>query len=228
MFNLYNHVIKPAKGFRIKNVEKLRQALKKDHRVIDLYDLKTKNSYRTTVSHLAKNSLSFSKFSSFLYLLLKYLKVERVLETGTSLGINALYLAGPESVKKVVTIEASPIVAKIAKEQFSKLLQHKITSTEGTIQDVLEAQLVKEKPELCFLDADHRSEAILFCINKIIEHVPNVKCIVIHDIYWSRDMKYAWERIVKDYQFALTVDLFQAGLIFPNLEMSKQHFTLRF
>ena len=196
--------------------------------MIDLYDLKSKHSYRKTISSIAKTSLSTPKFSSFLFQLINYLKVTRIVETGTSLGINSLYLAGPQLVKNVSTIEASPIIASIAKKQFGKVLQHKIQIKTGTIQNEFEALVVKEQPELCFLDADHQSEAVKYCVDTLMKLCPDIKCIIIHDIYWSEDMLLGWNEIKDNDQFALTVDLFQAGLIFPSLDMPKQHFTLRF
>ncbi|WP_436516718.1 O-methyltransferase [Ekhidna sp. To15] len=228
LFDLFNNAIKPAAKFRLENVEQLRSELKSDHQIIDLFDLKEKKSYRKTVSSISKSSLSEPKFSAFLYLLIKHLKVTRVLETGTSLGINSLYMAGPELIKKVNTIEASPIIASLAKKQFSKLLQHKIEIKIGTIQDEFEALVVREQPEICFIDADHRSEAVKYCLDHLLKHCPQIKCIVIHDIYWSEDMLKGWKEMVDNDEFRLTIDLFQAGLIFPKIDMPKQHFTLRF
>ena len=228
LFDLYNQVIKPSSNFRLANVEKLRNELKKNHQIIDLFDLKEKKNYRKTISSIAHTSLSTPKFSSFLYLLIDHLNVKKVLETGTSLGINSLYMAGPALIQKVCTIEASPIIASLAKKQFSKLLQHKIEIKEGTIADEFESLIVKEQPELCFIDADHRSSAIKQCVGLLIKHCPQVKCIVIHDIYWSKDMLKGWNELIRMKHFSLTVDLFQAGLIFPNMDMPKQHFTLCF
>lgn len=228
LFELFNQVIKPAKKFRLDNIEKLRKELYHNHEVIDLFDLKSKTNYRKTISSIAKTSLSTPKFSAFLHHLIEYLNVETVLETGTSLGINALYLAGPERVNKVVTIEASPIVATFANNQFSKVFQRKIEIKQGTIQEVFEPLVIKIQPTLCFIDADHRSDAVCFCIESIMTHCPSIKCIVIHDIYWSKDMRRSWNQFVNDERFNLTVDLFQAGLIIPNIQMPKQHFTLRF
>ena len=221
-------MIKPSKKFKLENVESLRKQLIKDHQLIDIYNLKNGESSRKTISSIAKTSLSTRNFSSFLYLLSEFLVVEGTVETGTSLGINALYLAGPPNVKKVVTIEASPILSKIAKNQFEKLLQHKIEVSQGVIDDKFESAIIKEQPDLCFLDADHRSEAVKWCLDVIMTHQPKIKCIVVHDIYWSMDMKKAWETIVSDKRFNLTIDLFQAGVIFPSIDMPKQHFALRF
>lgn len=228
LFELYNKVIIPSKKFRLQSVERLRKSLKSEDQIIDLYDLKTGKNYRKTIGYIAKTSLSKPRFSAFLNRLIIHLGIEKAVETGTSLGINTLYMAGGNTVKKVVTIEASPILASIARKQFSMLLQHKIQINEGTIQDILESTLASVQPDFCFIDADHRSSAVLFCLDAIIKQCPEIKCIVIHDIYWSSDMLAAWNHIQQDSRFSLTIDIFQAGIIFPNLEMPKQHFTLRF
>lgn len=228
LFELYNKVIKPSRNFSLANVEKLRKELTRNHQIIDLYDLKTKENYKRTISSIAKTSLSTRRFSAFLHLLIDHLGYEKIVETGTSLGINSLYLAGPDSAKKVTTLEASTVIASIAKKQFSKLLHHKIEIKGGTIQEEFESLLVKEQPELCFLDADHRSEVVKMCVDLIMAHCPDIKCIIIHDIYWSPDMLAGWNQLIEEPRFPLTIDLFQAGIIFPQMKMQKQHFTLRF
>ncbi|WP_421765636.1 O-methyltransferase [Ekhidna sp.] len=228
LFDLYNQVVIPSKKYRLASVENLRNNLKKNEQIVDLYDLKTGKNYRQTVGYIAKTSLSRTRFSAFLNRLIDYLAIERAVETGTSLGVNTLYMAGSDKVKRVVTIEASPILASIATKQFSELLQHKIQINEGTIQDIFESTIASVQPELCFIDADHRSGAVLFCLDKIMKHCPEIKCIVIHDIYWSQDMLKAWNQVQADFRFNLTIDIFHAGIIFPNKEMPKQHFALRF
>jgi len=228
LFDLFNEVIKPAHRFRLENVEALRKSLKSNHEVIDLFDLKSQKNYRKTISSIAKTSLSEPTFSALLFKLIEWLGVKRIMETGTSLGVNALYMAGPETVQKLTTVEASPIIAQIAQRQFATLFQNKIEIRQGTIQNVFESTIIKEQPELCFIDADHRSEAVAMCLEQIIQHTPTIQCIIIHDIYWSPDMQLQWKKIITDRRFRLTIDLFQAGLIFPNQEMPKQHFVLRF
>ncbi|WP_425391759.1 hypothetical protein [Ekhidna sp.] len=202
--------------------------MKRNNEIIDLFDLKHQTNYRKTIASIAKTSLSTPKFSAFLNRLIDHLEIERALETGTSLGINALYMAGTDNIKTLRTIEASPILASLAKKQFSELLQHKIKIKEGTIQDCFESEVTVLQPELCFIDADHRSNAVQFCVDTLMNKSESIKCIVIHDIYWSEDMADVWEKMIVDPRFTLTIDIFQAGLIFPKMQMPKQHFVLRF
>lgn len=228
VFDLYNHVIVPSKRYRIKDIEKARKVLQRDTTLIDAIDIKKGESKKKTIADIAKSSLSTKKFSAFLNLLCKFLKVQNVLEAGTSLGINSLHLSRSESVKKVITIEGSSIIAHLAKKNFSENEGSNIEVIQGNIYEVFIPAIVQHSPDIIFLDADHRGEAIDFYIKNILLHTPEIKCIIVHDIYWSQDMLSKWNEIVKDDQFKLTVDIFQAGLIFPNLEMPKQHFKLKF
>ncbi len=207
-------------------VEMKRKEILEDSRVIDITDVKTGRSRRATIGDVAKRASSQPKFSNFLRLLCEQLEIKTVLETGTSLGINCQYLAEANCVEKVVSIEGSKIIHDLANKNVNR--NPKIELLYGDIQSLLEMTIVKYQPELIFLDADHRSEAVHFCVEKIMQHVPDVKCIVIHDIYWSEDMTSGWKDILSNPNFKLTVDIFQAGLVFPNYPIEKQHFVLKF
>jgi hypothetical protein len=41
-------------------------------------------------------------------------------------------------------------------------------------------------------------------------------------------MKNAWRDIVNDENYPLTIDCFHMGIIFPEIEMEKQHFVLKY
>ena len=226
LFELYNRAFKGAKDARILEIENVRKMLIQNEHLIDVVDFKTGRNRRSTVGDVARSSLSGPKFSSFLKLLCDELEINSVLETGTSLGINALYLSKGIHVKKVVSIEGSEIIHQLAKQTVST--SKNVLLTKGDLYKTFEPALVQHQPELVFLDADHRKSALDFCLDKIATHLTNCKCIVIHDIYWSSEMSEAWNEIIANEKYSLTVDIFQAGIIFPNQQMEKQHFTLRF
>ncbi|MBC6400928.1 MAG: hypothetical protein GDA51_12180 [Ekhidna sp.] len=223
---LITRCIKPAAKTKFDNIEKLRQDLLGNHELIEVADFKNQTSEIRRISSIAMTSLSTRKSSSFLYHLANYLNAESGIETGTSLGINTLYLT-KSSLKSVTTIERSQIIASLARNNISAISK-KARVVNGDIYKVLEEEIARSRPDFYFLDADHHSSAIAFCIDLILKHTPQSKCIVIHDIYRSKDMKEIWQQLIQDPRFTLTIDLFQTGLLFPNLEMPKQHFTLYF
>lgn len=176
---------------------------------------------------MVKKTASSHKFSLLLYRLINFLQIKNVLETGTSLGINTAYLS-QSNAHQIVTIEGSPEIAERAKTRLSKLGLNNVEIIVGRVQEVFYPALVRSQPNLVFLDADHRSETIGFYLQRIKDSGLTIDCIVIHDIYWSRDMHAAWAAIVSNPQYTLTIDIFEAGIIFPNYPIEKQHFTLKF
>lgn len=226
LYSLYQQVIKPARSSRIYKIEKLRKRLIKDSALVELIDFKDGSTSMKSIGSVAKGSLSTPKFSAFLHLLIPFLKGKSVLETGTCLGINSLYLA--QSSAKVTTIEGSSVLASLARKNFDQFRSHTIRLVNGDLYEVFESEIAKNTPDIFFLDADHRSSAIAFCIDRILRFAPSTKCIIIHDIYWSKDMNEIWQQLVDDPRFSLSIDIFQAGLLFPKPDMEKQHFYVRF
>lgn len=152
-----------------------------------------------------------------------------MLETGTSFGLTSLYLSSVPTLKKIITIEGSHTLAGIAQQHFTDYdFEKKIELMQGDIYDQFIPSLVRLKPELVFLDADHRPEALDFYLESIEEHGENVSCIVIHDIYWSKNMNDCWRGLIEKTKYSLSIDLFHVGLLFPKRSMEKQHFILHF
>ena len=219
-------MIQRTEKHKIDQIEVLRKKLRADQSLIELTDLKSGQTKMTSIGTEAKKSASTAKFGSFLSLLIKMVNAQSVLETGTSLGLTTGYLATHPA--QVTSIEGSYTMARMAQKHFDALGYQNIEQVCGDLYEVLEGAIVKNSPDFYFLDADHRSTAVAFCIDLILRHTPTTKCIVIHDIYWSSDMKRIWHSLVQDPRFTLSIDLFQAGLLFPTLHMEKQHFTLHF
>lgn len=227
VFGLIQKCIVPSSKNRHQDLDSIRAEIYASHEVVDVIDFKSLRIYPRRISYIGKTSLSTSRFSSFLSLLATYLGAETALETGTSLGLNALYLS-KSKLKSIATIEGSQVMARVAASYFRKTQTENIQLIEGKIEDVLPQAIAQHTPDFYFLDADHRSEAVAFCIDLILKHTPEAKCIVVHDIYWSKDMQKIWRELVQDPRFSLSIDLFQGGLLFLNRPMPKQHFTLRF
>ncbi len=220
VFSLYNEVVKRSRRFEIPEIEAHRARLRKNHS--DINNLQGP----TTISKIARRSLSSSGFTAFLHLLVEWIDANSVLETGTSLGVSTAYLAYDQSVQ-VHSIEESTEIHDFASSSLKNLRLSNAKLINGTLQEVLIPTLKESNPDLIFLDADHRSKALDFCIHSIFEYCdPSV--IIIHDIYWSKDMNQYWKSLVNNQKYPLTVDLFQAGILFPKVEMEKQHFVLKF
>lgn len=190
-------------------------------------DPKTGHTRTVNLRQFARKSSSTHHFSYFLVKLINFTKSQNVLETGTCLGINTAYMAH-SNVKNIWSIEGVRKFADLAQNRLNQNDLSNIKIIRGTVQEKFREVMCKAKPDLIFLDADHRSETIKFYLDEIRLSEYPVSCIVIHDIHWSPDMNFAWREAISNRDYNLTIDIFQAGIIFPNYPMEKQHFTIRF
>jgi hypothetical protein len=51
---------------------------------------------------------------------------------------------------------------------------------------------------------------------------------VFDDIYWSTEMKKAWDEISARPEVTISIDLYDLGIIFFRNNQEKQHFVLKF
>jgi len=229
VYRLIEQCLLPAAQSKDQSIEQCRNQLRKQNQVIQVLDFKSGKLSPKKLSEIARNSLSRGKFSSFLSLFLKYLNAENVLETGTSLGLNAMYLAKPTNINEVITLEGNKEIAAVAKNTIEGFEQRaKIKITEGTLEDNFQQLLDNHSFDVIFLDADHRSGTIEELYTMIRAKQKKIKAIVIHDIYWSQDMKKCWDRLRVKHEIPITIDLFEAGILIFHIETPKQHFVLKF
>jgi len=82
--------------------------------------------------------------------------------------------------------------------------------------------------DLVYFDANHGYAPTLkyfeWCVPKIHEQ----SVFMIGDIYWSKEMRSAWKDIQLHSNVQLTLDLYEAGLVFFKNQPQKQHFVLDF
>ena len=74
------------------SIERLRESLKMDRRVLTITDFGTGINRTRTVNDIAKKSIKSTRESQLLFRIAHYIKAENVLELGTSLGITTSYI----------------------------------------------------------------------------------------------------------------------------------------
>ena len=152
-----------------------------------------------------------------------------IVELGTSLGINTLYLAKSNLEARVTTFEGCNESLKIARDIFERSGQLNIDIVHGNI-DLTLGDLLKrmDKVDLVYFDANHRFEPTLRYYRQFRPLVHADTVFVVDDIYWSKAMEKAWKELVQQPEVTLSVDIFDAGLLFFNKDFSKEHFILEF
>lgn len=211
------------------SVEKLRACLLKDIRTIDIRDFGTGHDRVETVSQIARKSLSNPRHGQLLFRMVHYFKAQNVLELGTSLGLTTSYLAASSTGIRCVSLEGSPQLAEIARENLRKLEVENVDIVVGNIDDTLNNVLSHfEKLDFVFFDANHSYDAVLNYFDMCLSKVHNKTVFVIDDIYWSEEMELAWTKIKTCPRVTSTIDLFQMGLVFFNSDLNNKSYKMRY
>lgn len=234
VFDFYNNVIKDRTPFyAFLDIESIRSMLLLSKQEIEITDFgagsKLTTSNKRKISSIVKNVAKSPKYGQLLFRLVNRIKPNTILEIGTSLGISTMYLAAPSKKNKVITIEGCPRVSKIAAINFKKIGFENIMLHTGNFNDVLPDIMAKESVlDFVFFDGNHTKKATITYFNWCLEKANEQSVFVFDDIYWSEEMKCAWEEIKAHPKVTTTIDLFFLGIVFFNSELSKEHFILRF
>jgi predicted O-methyltransferase YrrM len=151
-----------------------------------------------------------------------------VLELGTSLGINTLYLAQKKDAQ-ITTFEGAEEIADIAAFNFEFLDAKNIKLVTGNLQQTLpQWASMNNKVDFAFIDANHRYEPTLRYTELLISKTHSQSILVIDDIHRSADMEGAWHELSRHPLVYVSVDLFRCGILFFDPSLTKQKVVLHF
>ena len=210
----------------------IRQQLLKDENSIEYsqigspsYSLK-KNTRK--IKDITKVSVSPQKYSELYFKIIQFLKAKDILELGTSLGLNTMYLA-KATTGKVISIEGQKSLFTYAQNLLNKNKIHNVQLINAYFDDALSFLLKENIYDFILIDGNHTYDATLRYFNLISNHTHPLSVIIIDDIYWSPEMTKAWQVIQKDNKPKITIDIYRAGIVIfnPNI-IHPQHFILKY
>lgn len=229
-YDFYTKVVR-VKSNPLKQAEKLREDLVKSTLSIDVQDLgagSVLTASQRNVRDIARISLSSQKFSAFYARAIAYFKCKQVLELGTSLGINTLYLAQSAGTT-VTTFEGALALSEIARDTFRFANSTNVRLVEGNIDTTLPSFLRNTSNiDFAFVDANHRQEPTLRYFENLLEVSGDKTILVFDDIHLSPEMEEAWTKIKSHELVYATADLFRCGFVFLDPSLNRQHWILRF
>lgn len=211
------------------NAKKIKKKLQSNSNNIIIKDLgqgsKTLSNTRK-ISKIYQTASSKGIYAELLYQLVKFYNIKNSLELGTSLGVGTFYLASGNLNGHVTTIDASCETQTIAKKQLSSVGLTNITFINSTFNEYFE-----QKPtpsfDLIFIDGHHNGKALLRYLNLLENNIHDETVIIVDDIRWSDDMFEAWNKLVLDPHYHLSLDLFRMGIIMKRQHQAKEHFILK-
>lgn len=232
VFSLYNECLKNHRFLPdLVPVEAIRLSMQKDNRI---FKEKTKGAESSigknqVISRIANVGISNSSHSKLLKSLIERYKLSNVLELGTSLGINTMYLASSGGVNSVVTVDGDRNISIIAQENFQKAQFQNIQTVCSDIDEYLMNSLeLKDKFDFIFIDANHKKDPTLRYFEQCQKFGSERLIIVIDDINWSREMRDAWNDIKERSEVCLTIENYQFGIVFSSNHSTEGHYILDF
>lgn len=181
------------------------------------------------VSNITRYASTPPRFSRLLARLISRFQAQTIVELGTSLGLNALYMALANPAAQLYTLEGSKRIASLAGKHFKTLGAQNIRIIEGNIDQTLEAVLANlTKIDLLYMDANHRYEPTMRYFEQALPKLHQNSLVVLDDIHWSAGMNRAWQAIKTKPEVSLSLDLFEAGILFFNPDLPKADYMLKF
>lgn len=232
-FDFYKNVLTNGKVDRsLERPETFRQKLLQDERVLTVTDLGAGstqlNGATRKISDIARVTLSPARLSRLYAHMIDYFKCKTIVELGTSLGINSLYLASGGS-SAVTTFEGSPEVADVARGIFSAAEASNIKLIEGDIARTLPAFLERtRKVDFVLMDANHRYEPTVNYFRQLLARIDINSILVVDDIHYSAEMEMAWNEIRSSPVVYGSADIYRAGIVFFDPSLNKQHVVLQY
>jgi predicted O-methyltransferase YrrM len=234
VYELLTNVIYNKTGYyTYQAIEELRGKLLTSRKIIECTDLGAgslkNNSKKKSIKQIARNTLKSPKYAQLIFRLVNHFQPKQIIELGTSLGITTAYMASVNSKANITTIEGCNEIADVAKQNFEHLELKNIEQLTGNFDSVLPEVLnKKEKPDFVFFDGNHRKEPTLNYFKQCMQKAHDGSVFIFDDIYWSAEMKEAWEEIKQNDRVTVSIDLFYMGIVFFRKEQAKQHFIIRY
>lgn len=233
LYHFYTQIIKADSVTGFERLERLRKELLNSKESLEVTELgagsRIDNGQTRKIADITRHASTPPSFSRLLHRIITDQQYNTILELGTSLGQNTLYMQQASPNGKIYTLEGSPEIARKAQEHFDAFEADSIQLIEGNIDKTL-ADVLKEIShiDLAYLDANHRYEPTLRYFEQILPRLHDQSLVVIDDIHWSREMNEAWKKLRNHPRVSLSLDLFEGGLLFFNPELKKEHYILSF
>jgi predicted O-methyltransferase YrrM len=181
------------------------------------------------IRDLVRHTAISARLGRLLARLVRNLGPDTMIELGTGMGISSLYLAMANPGGKLHTCEGSHAVAGLAEDGFARLGVGNIEVHRGRFSDLLPGLLeLTGSGFFIFIDGDHRESNLVSYVSRVMAAGREDLVMVMDDIHWSRGMHRAWKSIISMPEVSLSIELFNAGIVFVKKQIQKDHFVVIF
>lgn len=229
LYALFSHAFDNSDSYyAFDSIEAIREQLLGDNNPVGGNDLGTGSRGPVTISGIASNSLSSARHCAFRFRLVQFLKAEKILELGTSLGISASYLGVAAGPGQVWTLDGNGELLEIARLVAKKMERKNIHFVQGDFGETMEKVLEDMGTvDFAILDGNHRMDSTMEYFDLILPYLTDRAVVLVDDIRWSGGMFTAWKTLIDMPAVTASVDLYRYGLLFFSKDFrEKQHYKL--
>jgi len=237
LFELVRFILRDENSYYcFADIERRREMLQTCEDVLDVVDYGSSGSpegarVQRRVCDIAKRHLESARVGQLLFRLVVWKGTQEkrpleIIELGTSLGVTTAYLAAACSSNRVMTMEGSGAVLKVAQGVWKALKLENITWQEGNLDDTLYKH-ARERLDLAYVDANHTYEATMRYVDFLLPRMAEKGIVVVDDIHYSEEMERAWDELRADRRVTTSMDLYHAGLLFVDPHYMKRHYRIR-
>ena len=237
LFHLVRFILRDRNSFySFEEIERRRALLADCPDMLDVVDYGSSGSPTGThvqrrVCDIVKGHLERPQVGQMLFRLVNFMGQQEkrpleLLELGTSLGITTAYIASADSRNRVMTMEGSEAVLRIAQGNWKALKLENIEWVAGNIDDTLYKH-ARARLDLAYVDANHTYEATMRYSDYLLPRMTEKGVIVLDDIHHSREMERAWTELKNNKRVTTSMDLYHVGLLFTDTHYLKRHYRIR-
>ncbi len=183
-------------------------------------------SNQRKVKDIYRVSSSKGKFGRLLFQISRHYAPMNILELGTSLGVGTYCLAKGNPKGHVVSIDACANTQAIACQILEATAVRNCTLINSTFDEYL-TRNPKEIFDLVFIDGHHDGEALLRYLDALKNNSHDDTIFILDDIRWSASMFDAWQKIIADPEYHVTMDFFRMGMVVRRPMQRKEHFVVK-
>ena len=168
---------------------------------------------KISLSNLANTGIRGERMMN-VYKIISEINPKTILELGTCCGFSSSYMSFFAPNSKIYTIEGSPNIAEIAKENHRFFGLSNVSVFVGRFDIVLPKLLEEISPiDFAFIDGHHDREATLSYFKQILPFMAKGGVMLFDDIAWSEGMKEAWREIVDSKVYKKYEDYVKMGAV---------------
>ena len=166
-------------------------------------------SFKRIAEHVSVSK----RFGIFLYLCAEGFEAKRILELGACAGISGCYLTSAPRCAEFVSLEISPALAQIARENLGQIT-HNATVINADFDSGLGAVIAPETApfDLVWIDGHHEKDATIRYFERLQPHVSPGSLMLFDDINWTPEMREAWDIVRTWSGFSVTINASRMGL----------------